>query len=68
MGVLSIRSFKLKIDDLTGKVVVLGQLEIKVREDGKEVIKYVKFPCFEHVGLIPPHHLRGNGAFKKRGE
>jgi hypothetical protein len=61
-------SFKLKIDDLTGKVIVLGQLKIKAREDGKEGAVHVKFPCFEHISLIPPHHLRGNGAFEKRGE
>jgi hypothetical protein len=61
-------SFKLRIDDLTGKVIVLGQLKIKAREGEKEVAVYVKFPCFEHIGLIPPHHLRSNGAFEKRGE
>ena len=60
--------FKLKLEDLTGKVILPGQLKIKAREDGEEVATYVKFPCHEHIALIPPHELRGYGAFQKRGE
>ena len=60
--------FRLKLDDLTGKVVVLGQLKIRARADGQEVAVSVKHPCFEHVALIPAQELRGNGAFEKRGE
>ena len=61
--------YRLKIDDLTSKVIVLAQIKIKSREQGAEVAVVVVCPCWNnHVVMIPTQHLRGNGAFQRQGE